>query len=82
MGKILIIDDDEELCELVSEYLTVEGFDIESVNDGQSGLDRALSGDYEMAILDVMSIILWAASLCRNGAGSSDQEHRYYGEIK
>jgi len=54
MGKILIIDDDEELCELVSEYLTVEGFDIESVNDGQSGLDRALSGDYEMAILDVM----------------------------
>lgn len=54
MGKILIIDDDEELCELVSEYLTVEGFEIESVNDGQSGLERALSGQYDMAILDVM----------------------------
>src|SRR5436309_4754290 len=54
MGTILIIDDDEELCELVSEYLTVEGFEIESVNDGQSGLERALSGDYDMAILDVM----------------------------
>ncbi|MBK6749651.1 MAG: response regulator [Pyrinomonadaceae bacterium] len=54
MNKILIIDDDEELCELVSEYLTVEGFTIESVNDGQSGLDRALSGDYDMVILDVM----------------------------
>ena len=54
MGKILIIDDDEELCELVSEYLTVEGFEIESVNDGQAGLERALSGDYDMAILDVM----------------------------
>lgn len=54
MNKILIIDDDEELCELVSEYLTVEGFEIESVNDGQTGLERALSGDYDMAILDVM----------------------------
>ncbi|HVF46897.1 MAG TPA: response regulator [Pyrinomonadaceae bacterium] len=54
MDKVLIIDDDEELCELVSEYLTVEGFDIESVNDGESGLKRALSGEYDMAILDVM----------------------------
>lgn len=54
MDKILIIDDDEELCELVSEYLTVEGFDIACVNDGATGLERALSGDYDMAILDVM----------------------------
>lgn len=51
---MLIIDDDEELCELVSEYLSVEGFDADSVNDGETGLARALSGDYEMAILDVM----------------------------
>ncbi len=54
MDKILIIDDDEELCELVSEYLTVEGFEIACVNDGASGLERALSGEYDMAILDVM----------------------------
>ncbi len=54
MDKILIIDDDEELCELVSEYLGVEGFAVESVNDGEAGLKRALSGDYDMAILDVM----------------------------
>ena len=54
MNKILIIDDDEELCELVSEYLTVEGFTIETVNDGESGLKMALTGDYDMAILDVM----------------------------
>ncbi len=54
MDKILIIDDDEELCELVSEYLGVEGFDVESVNDGETGLKLALSGEYDMAILDVM----------------------------
>jgi len=54
MSKILIIDDDEELCELVSEYLGVEGFTTEAVHDGEKGLEKALSGEYEMAILDVM----------------------------
>jgi DNA-binding response OmpR family regulator len=54
MSKILIIDDDEELCELVSEYLSVEGFETEAVHDGEKGLQRALSGDYELAVLDVM----------------------------
>lgn len=54
MSKILIIDDDEELCELVGEYLSVEGFETEAVHDGESGLQKALSNDYEMAILDVM----------------------------
>jgi len=54
MDKILIIDDDEELCDLVSEYLAVEGFEVESVNDGESGLERMLSGEYALAILDVM----------------------------
>ena len=49
-----MIDDDEELCELVSEYLTVEGFEVESVHDGASGLQNALSDKYELAILDVM----------------------------
>jgi two-component system response regulator CpxR len=54
MNKILIIDDDEELCDLVAEYLTVEGFKTEAVHDGENGLQKALSGDYEMGILDVM----------------------------
>jgi len=54
MSKILIIDDDEELCELVSEYLSVEGFTTEAVHDGETGLQKALSGKYELAILDVM----------------------------
>jgi len=54
MNKILIIDDDEELCELVSEYLTVEGFEVAAVNDGESGLEAADSGEYDLAILDVM----------------------------
>ena len=54
MNKVLIIDDDEELCELVSEYLSVEGFETSVVHDGASGLNEARSGKYDLAILDVM----------------------------
>lgn len=54
MNRILIIDDDEELCELVSEYLTGEGFQVESINDGESGLQAALTGEQDLVILDVM----------------------------
>jgi two-component system response regulator CpxR len=54
MNRILIIDDDEELCELVAEYLTVEGFETEAVHDGESGLRRALSNEYDLITLDVM----------------------------
>jgi two-component system response regulator CpxR len=53
-NKILIIDDDEELCELVSEYLTVEGFEMEEVHDGEAGLKKALGDQFDLAILDVM----------------------------
>ena len=54
MNRILIIDDDEELCELVSEYLTVEGFSAVSVHDGESGLQKALSANFDLITLDVM----------------------------
>lgn len=54
MSKVLIIDDDEELCDLVSEYLSVEGFETQAVHDGETGLQRARMGGYDMAILDVM----------------------------
>lgn len=54
MNKILIIDDDEELCELVSEYLSVEGFEIEAVHDGETGLQKALSNEFDLVTLDVM----------------------------
>ena len=54
MERILVIDDDVELCSLVSEYLEPEGFQIEAVYDGTRGLERALSGDHLLAVLDVM----------------------------
>jgi len=54
MDRILVIDDDAELCALVGEYLEPEGFQIEAVHDGTRGLERALNGDYLLIVLDVM----------------------------
>jgi len=51
---ILVIDDDIELCELVIDYLTAEGFQVEQVHQGPQGVDKALSGDFALVILDVM----------------------------
>jgi len=54
MNRILIIDDDVELCELLKEYLGPEGFDIESVHDSNTGIERVLSGEHDFVVLDVM----------------------------
>ena len=54
VDRILVIDDDVELCSLVSEYLRPEGFQVECVHEGRSGLTRATSGDHLLVVLDVM----------------------------
>lgn len=54
MDPILIVDDDVELCELLAERLAREGFKVEAVHEGIKGLDRALSGDHSLAVLDLM----------------------------
>ena len=54
MDRILIVDDDTELCGLVTRYLTREGFDITAVHDGAQGVEAALSGEYVILVLDVM----------------------------
>jgi two-component system response regulator CpxR len=52
--KLLMIDDDTGLCELLSEYLSAQGFSIQTAHDGQQGLELALQNDYALILLDVM----------------------------
>jgi len=54
MSRILLIDDDIDLCELLCEYLASEGLTVEAVHEGEEGAHRALSGEYALVILDVM----------------------------
>jgi DNA-binding response OmpR family regulator len=52
--RVLIIDDDVELCELVTEFLEPENFRIEAVHSGTQGLELALSQNFDLIVLDVM----------------------------
>jgi two-component system response regulator CpxR len=52
--RILVIDDDSELCTLLQEYLTREGFAVDVENEGRRGLERALKGEHDLVVLDVM----------------------------
>ncbi|UTY59793.1 response regulator transcription factor [Massilia sp. erpn] len=54
MSKVLLIDDDIELVGMFQEYLEQEGFSVRTANDGESGAREALSGQYAIAVLDVM----------------------------
>ena len=54
MDRVLVIDDDMALCELLVEYLVPEGFQAESVQDGEQGLLRACQSPYDLIVLDVM----------------------------
>jgi two-component system OmpR family response regulator/two-component system response regulator CpxR len=57
MGKmtaVLLVDDDVELAELLGDYLAQDGFEVTTRHDGESGVAAALSGDFAIAVLDVM----------------------------
>jgi two-component system response regulator CpxR len=52
--SILLVDDDEELCELMREFFAARDIAVEAAHDGRRGLARALSGEHDMILLDVM----------------------------
>jgi len=54
MNEVLLIDDDREFCELLSEYLHGRGFAVTAVHDGEEGLVTARQPGPEIIILDVM----------------------------
>ncbi len=52
--RVLIIDDDVELCELITEFLEPDNFRVESVHSGTKGLEVALNQNFDLIVLDVM----------------------------
>jgi len=54
MTKLLLVDDDQELCQLLQEYLSTEGFDVTMAHDGEQALVITSQNTFEVIILDVM----------------------------
>ena len=54
MSAVLLVDDDVELAEMLGDYLAQDGFVVSTVHEGVSGVEAALTGKYEIVVLDVM----------------------------
>ena len=65
MDKILIIEDDTAIAEIERDYLELDGFSVEIAADGNTGLERGLSGDFDLILLDLMLPGMDGFSICR-----------------
>lgn len=90
MAKVLLIDDDVELVNLIREYLVQEGFDVECAHDGETGIMYAETRSPALIVLDVMMPKLNGIDVLRRIRASSnvpilmltakgDDEHRIVG---
>ena len=65
MSKILIVEDDSEIALLERDYLEIEGLESDVVSDGESAVSAALSGGYDLVLLDLMLPGLNGYDVCR-----------------
>ena len=54
MVKVLLVDDDKELCAMQADYLTADGFEVSCAHDGEAGVAAALASAFSIVVLDVM----------------------------
>ena len=72
MSKILIIEDEESIAELEKDYLELSDFDVTIETDGKKGLETALTGDFDLFILDLMLPGVDGFDICRTIRESKD----------
>ncbi len=66
MATILVVEDDKDIAGLVSLHLRDGGHEVTVVHDGEDGLNEALSGRYELLVLDIMLPNVDGLELCRH----------------
>ena len=54
MAKVLIVEDEMAIADLEKDYLELSDFEVDICNDGEQGLQAALTGDYNLVVLDLM----------------------------
>jgi DNA-binding response OmpR family regulator len=64
-ARILVVDDDANVAEVVARYLEREGFEVETVGDGRDAVDRALSDPPDLVVLDLMLPGIDGLEVCR-----------------
>ena len=66
MKKILIIEDDISIAEMVRDFLVIDGFDVYIETDGLKGCKKALAEKYDLILLDLMLPNMSGYDICRN----------------
>ncbi|MFZ6002892.1 MAG: response regulator [Actinomycetota bacterium] len=64
-ARILVVDDDPNVSEVVARYLQREGFEVEAVGDGRVAIDRALADPPDLVVLDLMLPGMDGLEVCR-----------------
>lgn len=65
MAKILIVDDEEKIREVVREYALINGYEVDEADDGYDAVLKVEANDYDVIILDIMMPKLDGFSACR-----------------
>lgn len=65
MSRILIVEDEEAIADLERDYLELSGFEVEVANDGETGLEKALTDQFDLVILDLMLPGVDGFEICR-----------------
>lgn len=65
MEKILIVEDDEAIAAIERDYLEIDGFTVEIASDGVTGLNKGLTGEFDLILLDLMLPGLDGFTVCR-----------------
>lgn len=72
MAKILIIEDDNDIAQIEKDYLNINDFEVFIENDGVKGLNEALTGNYDLVLLDVMLPSMDGYEICKKIRESLD----------
>lgn len=72
MEKILIVDDEEKIREVIREYAQFHKYETDEASDGMEAVSKALSNDYDLIIMDVMMPKLDGFSACKEIRNSKD----------
>src|SRR5258708_34144307 len=72
-ARVLLVDDDRELCQMLTECLGAEHFDVKSVHDGGDALEELKANNFELLILDVMLPSVGAFDVLRKLAASYER---------
>ena len=66
MKKLLVVEDDKNISFIISENAKIEGYDCDVAYDGEDGLKKAVTNEYDLIILDLMLPKIGGFDICKN----------------